>query len=510
MYFTLKEKYSYVFQFIDSMENFRVSITVPSLINNSVLQTFFLNILNSLLILLSVLVMVAWYTWTERKLLSTAQRRSGPNVQGFWGILQAFADGLKLLLKEIIIPVKANQTIYLLSAIWSFAVSIVGWGVIPFTPDFVLFHTEYSVLYTLCFSSLGVYGIIFAGWASNSKYAFLGALRSAAQMISYEVSMSLVLIPVIMLAGSFNYGKIIISQTSYWNGFLLFPLFIIFFVSILAETNRAPFDLPEAEAELVAGYHIEHSGFTFALFFLAEYSNMLLYSVITTILFLGGWLAPLNYFEPSLFWLIAKTLFVAFLFVFVRANFPRYRYDQLMRLGWKTFLPFCLGYLIFIAAFLQEIKIFPAQQDMTAFSLLYTDSLFVYRLSGEKRFALLCFYLLVILRAWRARIIPLVQKKWQEPLYLFYTDKELYRVLHRQIDLYATISAKMKLPFPNPYLDQLYTPIPIWAAINQRIPRKYIDNYIAQVKVRKWRPRRNWKISYYIRSYLCGKHDFWI
>lgn len=510
MFLTFQEKYIYIFKFLDSMESYSFWPSLSSLIQNATLQTFLLNILNSLLILVAVLVMVAWYTWTERKLLSTAQRRSGPNVQGFWGILQAFADGLKLLLKEIIIPVKANQTIYLLSAIWSFAIAIVGWAVIPFTPDFVLFHTEYSVLYTLCFSSLGVYGIIFAGWASNSKYAFLGALRSAAQMISYEVSMSLVLIPVIMLAGSFNYGKIIVSQTSYWNCFLLLPLFIIFFVSILAETNRAPFDLPEAEAELVAGYNIEHAGFTFALFFLAEYSNMLLYSVITAILFLGGWLAPFNYFNPSLLWLIVKTLFVAFFFVFVRANFPRYRYDQLMRLGWKTFLPFCLGYLIFIAAFLQEVKIFPTQQDMSVFSLLFSDKPFVYRLSGEKRFALLCFYCVIILRAWRARIIPIVQKKWQQPLYLFYTDQELYRVLHRQIELYATICAKMKLPFPNEVLDELYTPIPVWKAVTARIPDSYINNYIAQVKVKKWRPRRDWKVSSYIRAYLCGKHDFWI
>lgn len=457
-----------------------------------------------------MLVMVAWYTWTERKLLSTAQRRSGPNIQGFWGILQAFADGLKLLLKEIIIPVKANQTIYLLSAIWSFTIAIVGWGVIPFTPDFVLFHTEYSVLYTLCFSSLGVYGIIFAGWASNSKYAFLGALRSAAQMISYEVSMSLVLIPVIMLAGSFNFGKIIVSQTNYWNCFLLLPLFVIFFISILAETNRAPFDLPEAEAELVAGYHIEHSGFTFALFFLAEYSNMLLYSVITSILFLGGWLAPFNCLAPSVLWLILKTLFIAFLFVFVRANFPRYRYDQLMRLGWKTFLPFCLGYLIFIAAFLQEIKTFPTQQDMSVLSLLFSDQPYVYRLDGEKRFALLCFYLAIIARAWRARIVPLIQKKWQGPGYIFYTEQELYRVLHRQIELYATICSKMKLPFPNKHFDELYTPIPIWKTITLRIPNIYIEEYINQVKTRNWKPRRDWKISSYIRAYLCGKHDFWI
>lgn len=510
MFVTIQEKQTYIFEFLVSMENLNKLLVSFDFFKNATLQTLFLNVLNSLLMLVSVLVMVAWYTWTERKLLSTAQRRSGPNIQGFWGVLQAFADGLKLLLKEVIIPVKANQTIYLLSAIWSFTIAIVGWSVIPFTQEFTLFHTEYSILYTLCFSSLGVYGIIFAGWASNSKYAFLGALRSAAQMISYEVSMSLVLIPVIMLSGSFNYGKIVMSQEQNWNCFLLLPLSIIFFISVLAETNRAPFDLPEAEAELVAGYHIEHSGFTFALFFLAEYSNMLLYSAITSLLFLGGWWSPLSAYPPSLGWFITKILFVAFLFVFVRANFPRYRYDQLMRLGWKTFLPFCLGYMIFIAAFLHEVKTFKSVVGLCEFGAMYIDSKYIFRLPGDKRFIMLSVYFAILCRNWRARILPVIQKRWHLPGYSFYTKVELRRVLRRQIDLFATMCAKKRLPFPLPNFDRLYTPVKVWRSVHASLPKLEIEQYKQEVKKRKWKPRRHWKISNYIRAHLCGKHDFWI
>ena len=512
MFWTLSQKNNYIVEYLQRMENlikvFK-SFKTLTFFENATLQTFFLSILNSLIILISILIMVALYTWTERKLLSTAQRRSGPNVQGFWGILQAFADGLKLLLKEIIIPVKANQIIYLFSAIWSFTIALVGWAVIPFSPNFVLFHTEYSILYTLCLSSLGVYGIIFAGWASNSKYAFLGALRSAAQMISYEVSMSLVLIPIIMLANSFNYGKIIVNQEDYWFGFLLAPLAVIFFISVLAETNRAPFDLPEAEAELVAGYHIEHSGFTFALFFLAEYSNMLLYSVITSILFLGGWFAPFNFTAPSSLWLIVKTLIIAFLFVFVRANLPRYRYDQLMRLGWKTFLPFCLGYLIFIAAMLNEFRLHKIVQDMEILTTLFSDRSRLHRLPSHKRFFLFLLILFHGFRVWRSRIIPVFQRRWQAPGYSFYTETELRRSYKRQMSIYRTACSKLRCYFPPGLPDKIFRRSRYLSYVNKVIPKAQLDLYVQQL--RQWRrPRKGWNVVYYMRGYLSGKRDYWL
>lgn len=320
-------------------------------------MSFFLStlffIIQFLAIVVPLLLAVAFLTLAERKLLGAMQRRKGPNVVGPFGLLQPLADGLKLLLKESIVPFTANKTLFLFAPILTFALSIGIWAVVPFAENILISDVDLGVLYILAVSSLGVYGIIIAGWSSNSRYAFLGALRSAAQMISYEVSIGLVLMNVLLCVGSLNLTKIVEFQREYvWFIFPFFPLFMVFFVSILAETNRPPFDLPEAEAELVAGYNVEYSAMGFALFFLGEYGNMIFMSLLASIFFLGGWLSPLPFFLsfiPAPVWLGLKVSLILFFFIWVRAAFPRYRYDQLMRLGWKVFLPLSLGYIIFTA-----------------------------------------------------------------------------------------------------------------------------------------------------------------
>lgn len=308
------------------------------------------------LILGPLLVSVAYLTYAERRVIAAMQLRQGPNVVGPFGLLQPIADALKLLHKETIIPSRSSPVIFLMAPIVTFTLSLMAWAVIPIGPHFVLADINVGVLYLFAISSLGVYGIIMAGWASNSKYAFLGALRSAAQMVSYEVSMGFIIISVLLCAGSLNLKEIVYAQQGVWFAIPLFPMFILFFISVLAETNRSPFDLPEAEAELVAGFNVEYSSMPFALFFLGEYANMILMSAITSILFLGGWLPPFdiepfNWF-PGYFWFALKIAFLLFVFLWVRATLPRYRYDQLMRLGWKVFLPLSMGWVVLTASVL--------------------------------------------------------------------------------------------------------------------------------------------------------------
>lgn len=310
----------------------------------------------TLLIIVPLLLSVAYLTYAERKVIAAMQLRKGPNVVGWFGLLQPIADAIKLIHKEIIIPTKANAFIFISAPIVTFTLSLAAWAVIPLGPDFVMADINVGILYLFAISSLGVYGIIMAGWASNSKYAFLGALRSAAQMVSYEVSIGLVIVTVLLCAGSMNLREIVLAQQQLWFCIPLFPMFVVFFISALAETNRAPFDLPEAEAELVNGYNVEYSSMPFALFFLGEYANMILMSAMTAILFLGGWLppidiAPFNYI-PGFVWFAGKIAFVLFLFLWVRATLPRYRYDQLMRLGWKVFLPLSLIWVVLTASVL--------------------------------------------------------------------------------------------------------------------------------------------------------------
>lgn len=313
-----------------------------------------------LLIIVPLLIGVAYLTLAERKVIGAMQMRKGANVVGPFGLLQPLADGLKLALKETIIPRNANKLLFIIAPIITFILSLVAWAVIPFGQGLVVADINVGILYLFAVSSLGVYGIIIAGWASNSKYAFLGAIRSAAQMVSYEVSIGLVIITVLLCVGSLNLSEIIAAQSGgimNWYAFSgLFPMFIIFFISILAETNRLPFDLPEAEAELVAGYNVEYSSMTFALFFLGEYANMILMSGICVILFLGGWQPPIEheyaYLIPSPIWFALKIAFILFCFLWVRATFPRYRYDQLMRLGWKVFLPISLLWVVLTAGYL--------------------------------------------------------------------------------------------------------------------------------------------------------------
>ena len=310
-------------------------------------------ILKSLAIIVPLLVAVAYLTLLERKVMAGMQQRRGPNVVGLFGLLQPLADGLKLLIKETILPSSANTIIFILAPIITFLLALVTWAVIPFAADMVLIDLNVGILFVFAISSLGVYGIIAAGWSSNSKYSFLGALRSAAQMVSYEVSIGLIIMCVLLCAGSLNLSEIVYAQKEVWYCIPLFPLFIMFFISGLAETNRAPFDLPEAEAELVSGYNTEYAAMGFALFFLGEYANMILMCSVLTILFLGGWLpllniAPFNLI-PGVFWFGFKVTILLFVFVWVRAAFPRYRYDQLMRLGWKVFLPFSLAWVLFVS-----------------------------------------------------------------------------------------------------------------------------------------------------------------
>jgi NADH-quinone oxidoreductase subunit H len=309
-----------------------------------------------LAVIVPVLVLVAFLTLAERKVIAAIQLRKGPNVVGPFGLLQPFADGLKLLVKETIIPAGANPVVFIIAPIITFLLSLVAWAVIPFDFGVVISDINVGVLYLFAISSLGVYGIIMAGWASNSKYAFLGALRSAAQMVSYEVSIGFVIITVLLCVGSLNLTQIVMAQKTVWFAIPLFPMFVIFFISALAETNRSPFDLPEGESEIVAGYFVEYSSMSFALFFLGEYSAMILMSAMTSLLFLGGWLppfdiAPFNWI-PGPIWFAGKIAFCLFVFLWVRATLPRYRYDQLMRLGWKVFLPFSLFWVVLTAGVL--------------------------------------------------------------------------------------------------------------------------------------------------------------
>ena len=307
-------------------------------------------------VLVPILVSVAMIVWLDRRVWGLVQKRRGPNVVGPFGLFQTLADALKYIFKEIIIPASANKTVFILAPIVTMTLALVAWAVIPMSQNLVLADINVGILYLFAVSSLGVYGIIMGGWASNSKYPFLGAIRSAAQMVSYEVSIGIIIINVLLCVGSLNLNDIVLAQKELWYVIPLFPMFVIFFISALAETNRPPFDLPEAEAELVAGYQTEYSGMMYAMFWLGEYANILLMCAIGSILFLGGWLPimdiyPLNIIPPPL-WMIIKILFLFLLFALIKAIVPRYRYDQLMRLGWKIFLPFSLVYLVLTASFL--------------------------------------------------------------------------------------------------------------------------------------------------------------
>jgi NADH-quinone oxidoreductase subunit H len=310
-----------------------------------------------LAIVVPLLLAIAYLTYAERKVLAFSQLRKGPNVVGPFGLLQPFADGLKLLVKETIIPREANRVVFIIAPLLTFTLALVAWAVIPFDPGVVVANINVGILYIFAISSLGVYGVILAGWASNSRYAFLGALRSAAQMVSYEVAIGFVLVTVLLCAGSLNLGEIVAAQARVpvWHAYAwpMLPMFVIFFISGLAETNRAPFDLVEGESEIVAGYFVEYSAMAFALFYLGEYGNMILMSAMTSVLFLGGWLPPFGIvpftWVPGPIWFALKIAFVLFCFLWVRATFPRFRYDQLMRLGWKVFLPFSLFWLVLTA-----------------------------------------------------------------------------------------------------------------------------------------------------------------
>ena len=317
-----------------------------------------------LAVVVPVLVSVAFLVYAERKVLALIQLRRGPNLVGPFGLLQSFADALKLLSKENILPSGSNKIVFIIAPIITMVLSLAGWAVIPFAPGWVISNINVGVLYLFAVSSLGVYGVIMAGWASNSQYPFLGALRSAAQMVSYEVSIGFVIITVLLCVGSLNLSKIVEAQKTVWFAIPLLPMFIIFFISALAETNRLPFDLPEDEATLVAGFFTEYSSASFVLFFLAEYASMILISSLTVILFLGGWLPPFDIFPlnalPGMFWFTIKIIFILFLFIWVRGTFPRYRYDQLMRLGWKVFLPLSLLGVVVTSGFLVIFDIVPA------------------------------------------------------------------------------------------------------------------------------------------------------
>ncbi len=331
---------------------------------------FVLIIIHIFCIILALLLGVAYLTYAERKVIAAMHLRRGPNVVGPFGLLQPLADGIKLFFKETIIPSGASRIVFVMAPMITFSLALVAWAVIPVGNDLVLADINVGVLFLFAISSLGVYGILMAGWASNSKYAFLGAIRSAAQMVSYEVSMGFIIITVLLVAGSLNLSDIVKAQKeSIWFIIPMFPMFIIFFISALAETNRLPFDLPEAEAELVAGYNVEYSAMTFALFFLGEYANMILMSAMTTILFLGGWLPPIDVapfnWIPGPIWFILKVCIILFIFLWVRATFPRYRYDQLMRLGWKIFLPISLVAVVLVAGTVLVFDISPLNELRT-------------------------------------------------------------------------------------------------------------------------------------------------
>jgi NADH-quinone oxidoreductase subunit H len=318
-------------------------------------------LLKILIIIIPLLISVAYFTLAERKILGAIQRRRGPNVVGVYGLLQPLSDGFKLLVKETVLPSNANKFIFVLSPIITFVISLMGWAIIPYDKYSMLSEVNVGVLYLFAISSLGVYGIIMSGWSSNSKYAFLGALRSAAQMVSYEVSIGFIIVTIVVCCGSFNLQTIVESQKNIWFIVPFFPLFLMFFVSALAETNRHPFDLPEAEAELVSGYNVEYSAMGFALFSLGEYANMLLMSSLNVILFFGGWLSPISIlsFIPGSLWFGLKICFFVILFIWMRAALPRYRYDQLMGLGWKVFLPISLSYLMLTFCILVTFNMLP-------------------------------------------------------------------------------------------------------------------------------------------------------
>ena len=316
-----------------------------------------------LFLLVPVLVSVAMIVWLDRRVWAFVQKRQGPNVVGPFGLLQSLADALKYIFKEIIIPASSNKIIFILAPIITMTLALIAWAVIPFGEDQVLANINVGILYIFAVSSLGVYGIIMGGWASNSKYPFLGSIRSAAQMVSYEVSIGIIIINVLLCVGSLNLSDIVLAQQKIWFIIPLFPMFVIFFISALAETNRPPFDLPEAEAELVAGYQTEYSGMMYAMFWLGEYANILLMCALGSILFLGGWLSPIELYPfnliPGAIWLILKILLLFILFALVKAVVPRYRYDQLMRLGWKIFLPFSLTYVVLTASYLFYFNLLP-------------------------------------------------------------------------------------------------------------------------------------------------------
>ena len=327
------------------------------------LSIVFQEVYKILFLLVPVLVSVAMIVWLDRRVWAFVQKRQGPNVVGPFGLLQSVADALKYMLKEIIIPSSSNKIIFILAPIVTMTLALISWAVIPFSATQVLADINVGILYLFAVSSLGVYGIIMGGWASNSKYPFLGAIRSAAQMVSYEVSIGVIIINVLLCVGSLNLNDIVIAQQNLWFVVPLFPMFVIFFISSLAETNRPPFDLPEAEAELVAGYQTEYSGMMYAMFWLGEYANILLMCAMGSILFLGGWLSPINIYPftlvPGAIWLILKILLLFILFALVKATVPRYRYDQLMRLGWKVFLPLSLFWVILTASYLFYFNLLP-------------------------------------------------------------------------------------------------------------------------------------------------------
>ena len=316
-----------------------------------------------LFLLVPVLVSVAMIVWLDRRIWAFVQKRQGPNVVGPFGLLQSLADALKYMFKEVIIPSSSNKVIFILAPIVTMTLALISWAVIPFSATQVLADINVGILYLFAVSSLGVYGIIMGGWASNSKYPFLGAIRSAAQMVSYEVSIGVIIINVLLCVGSLNLNDIVMAQQNLWFVIPLFPMFVIFFISALAETNRPPFDLPEAEAELVAGYQTEYSGMMYAMFWLGEYANILLMCAMGSVLFLGGWLSPIDLFPfniiPGAIWLILKILLLFILFALVKAIVPRYRYDQLMRLGWKIFLPLSLAWVVLTASFLFYFNLLP-------------------------------------------------------------------------------------------------------------------------------------------------------
>ena len=327
------------------------------------LSLLFNEVYKILFLLIPILVSVALIVWFDRRVWAFVQKRRGPNVVGPFGLLQTVADALKFIFKEIIIPASANKIIFILAPIVTMTLALIAWAVIPFSEELVLSNINVGILYLFAISSLGVYGIIMGGWASNSKYPFLGSIRSAAQMVSYEVSIGIIIVNVLLCVGSLNLKDIVLAQKNIWFIIPLFPMFVIFFISALAETNRPPFDLPEAESELVAGYQTEYSGMMYAMFWLGEYANILLMCAMGSILFLGGWLSPINLYPfnllPSPFWMILKILLLFFLFALIKAIVPRYRFDQLMRLGWKVFLPFSLIWVILTASYLYYFGMLP-------------------------------------------------------------------------------------------------------------------------------------------------------